>query len=158
MKLSLNPQRKNNMYNKGDKASKVAKHQYLYKHFGRPTFCSNKKCQHKSNIFEWCLKAGRKYTHNPKDYLWLCRSCHRKYDLTDDKKNQAINNLWWKTGKVLNHAKGERCHTSKLTKDKVLTIRKMLKDGHSYKELSELFDITRVSVGEIFNRVTWKHI
>lgn len=71
-------------------------HCYLRKNHGRPTYCSNDKCQKVSKIFEWCLKTGRKYSHNPDDYLWLCRSCHRRYDLTEEKKEQAVKNLWWK--------------------------------------------------------------
>ncbi len=83
---------------KGSSASKTAKHQWLTKNIGRPTFCCNSECKHKSQLFEWCLKRDKIYSHNPDDYLWLCRSCHRKYDLTEAKKLKAMENLWWKTG------------------------------------------------------------
>lgn len=80
---------------KGESASKEAKHQWLNQNIGNPTHCSNKDCKGKSKIYEWCLKIGHEYTHDPKDYLWLCRSCHRAYDLTPQKREQAIKNLRW---------------------------------------------------------------
>jgi len=80
---------------KGREASKNAMHKWLRKHFGNPDLCSNQNCEGKSQIFEWCLKQGREYSHDPDDYLWLCRSCHRRYDLTPEKFKQAIKNLWW---------------------------------------------------------------
>jgi len=83
---------------KGESASKGAKHRYLHEHYGHPTHCSNPGCEGKSTIYEWCLKTGRNYSHDPDDYLWLCRSCHRRYDLTPEKREKAIENLWWKRG------------------------------------------------------------
>jgi hypothetical protein len=65
---------------KGELAGKRSKHQWLDAHFGKPDICERLGCQGKSNLFEWCLKPGRKYTHNREDYLRLCRSCHRKID------------------------------------------------------------------------------
>lgn len=78
---------------KGDKASVSAFHTWLTKHHGRPDVCENRLCMGGSNIFEWCLKKGRKYSHNIEDYLRMCRSCHRKYDLTQEKRLKAIKNL-----------------------------------------------------------------
>lgn len=78
---------------KGQKASKNAFHKWLQVNYGKPTFCTNEKCKGKSKIYEWCKKTDKDYSHNPSDYLWLCRSCHRAYDLTPEKKKQAINNL-----------------------------------------------------------------
>ena len=78
---------------KGESARKETKHQWLNANCGKPTYCMSNFCEGKSTTFEWCLKTGRKYTHNPKDYLWLCRSCHRRYDLTLSKRLQAIKNL-----------------------------------------------------------------
>src|SRR3990167_8451284 len=85
---------------KGDNAGKTAKHKWLYKHFGRPQICENKSCAGNSNFFEWCLKKGKEYSHERNDYLRLCRSCHRRYDMDEEKKRKAIKNLWWKHGKI----------------------------------------------------------
>ena len=80
---------------KGNKAGIKAVHKWLGQHYGKPKYCINFNCLNKSNIFEWCKKIESSYTHNPNDYLWLCRSCHRKYDWTQEKKEQAIKNLIW---------------------------------------------------------------
>lgn len=78
---------------KGSLANKYSMHQYLYANYGKPTYCTNDDCSHKCKIYEWCLKTGREYSHNPRDYLWLCRSCHRNYDLTPEKKKAIVENL-----------------------------------------------------------------
>ena len=83
---------------KGEKAGYFAKHRYLYYHYGQPSICENLSCEKRSKVFEWCLKGGRSYSHNREDYLRLCRSCHRKYDLTEEKREKVIRNLWWKKG------------------------------------------------------------
>lgn len=82
---------------KGDKAGKTAVHKWLAKHFGRPSFCIHPDCNKKSKNYEWCKIEGRSYTHNSEDYIWLCKSCHRRYDLTPEKREKAIKNLpWWR--------------------------------------------------------------
>lgn len=73
-------------------------HSLLRYNHGSATKCENKKCKNKSFIYEWALKRGHKYSATPSDYLQLCRSCHRKYDLTPKKRQLAIKNLWWKKG------------------------------------------------------------
>lgn len=70
-------------------------HSYLKNNFGKAKHCESAICEKKSERYEWCLKTGRKYSKNPEDYLWLCRKCHRKYDLTPEKKEKAIKNLMW---------------------------------------------------------------
>ena len=32
------------------------------------------------------------------NFLRLCRSCHRRYDLTEEKSKKAQENLWWVRG------------------------------------------------------------
>ena len=75
---------------KGDKAGKTAMHHYIAKHYGRPSICENPLCEGKSKSFDWCIKTGRAYSHNREDYLRMCRSCHRRYDLTPEKKLKAV--------------------------------------------------------------------
>lgn len=81
---------------KGKRASKASKHCWLRKNHGRPSYCMNSLCLGTSKWFDWAKKTGRKYTHDPNDYLWLCRQCHHKYDMTLAAKKRAIKNLWWK--------------------------------------------------------------
>lgn len=78
---------------KGQDASKSAFHKYLDKNYGQPKLCENKDCKGKGKWFDWCLKTGKKYSHNREDYFRMCRSCHRAYDMTPDLKRKAIINL-----------------------------------------------------------------
>lgn len=65
-------------------------HMYLNRTYGKPTQCQNldcvyprkgaKKILEKPYKFEWALIKGKKYSRDRKDYIWLCTSCHRKYD------------------------------------------------------------------------------
>ncbi len=75
---------------KGELAGKSAKHKWLDNHFGKPQICENPHCLKKSKVFEWCLKRGGSYSRNRKDYLRLCRSCHRKYDWNEAKRGLKI--------------------------------------------------------------------
>jgi hypothetical protein len=79
------------MYYKGKNASKRAKHYWLDGNFGKPKMCEH--CDKTEGLFEWCIKTGKDYSHNRDDYLRLCRSCHRKYDMTPEKREKAIINL-----------------------------------------------------------------
>jgi hypothetical protein len=75
---------------KGDKASRSAYHKYLDSNYGKPKVCESPNCEGKSTWFDWCIKTGRVYSHDRNDYLRMCRSCHRKYDMTPEKRQQVI--------------------------------------------------------------------
>ena len=62
-------------------------------HYGNPSICEEKTCSGISKVFDWAIKHGREYSHNRKDYRRLCRSCHRKYDMTPERREQGIKNL-----------------------------------------------------------------
>lgn len=80
---------------KGNKASYHAKHAYLALHFGKANHCEMEHCSGKSIHFEWALKKGREYSHDPEDYLQLCKSCHCKYDLINVREKSRL----WKGGR-----------------------------------------------------------
>jgi hypothetical protein len=62
-------------------------HQKLRKENGRATCCENPNCKSiKPKIFEWALRKGLEYSSDPKDYMQLLPSCHRKYDETDERR------------------------------------------------------------------------
>ena len=77
---------------------KTQVHRWLDANFGKQRVCENKECKGKGNWFDWALKKNCKYERRKENFLRLCRSCHRRYDLTEEKKRQAIKNLWWKKG------------------------------------------------------------
>jgi uncharacterized C2H2 Zn-finger protein len=55
---------------KGETANIYTMHQWLRANVAIPDRCSGKRCPRISKTFDWCLKTGRKYSHNPKDYIW----------------------------------------------------------------------------------------
>lgn len=64
-------------------------HYRVRKKAGKPKFCSNKQCTSiNPKRFEWALIRGREYSDDPADYISLCPSCHRKYDLTEETRKK----------------------------------------------------------------------
>jgi len=78
---------------KGENVSVSTVHLWLATNYGRPNLCEEGSCKKKSNTYDWALKTGLEYSKNRESFRRLCRSCHRKYDLTEEKKVQAIKNL-----------------------------------------------------------------
>lgn len=77
MKLSAKRGIKNHMW-KGNKVGKLAIHHWLERNFGKLRkceICGDVNAKH----YDWANK-DHKYKRKRKDYLRLCRSCHRKYD------------------------------------------------------------------------------
>lgn len=54
--------------------------------------------------------------------------------------------------------KGERSGTAKLSSEDVIKIRAMRKAGHTYKEIGQKFDISRVHTTRICLMRSWEHI
>ena len=72
---------------KGDKASYYAIHRWIRIHFIRPDYCEiclSKKVKR----FEWANITGI-YTRDREDYLNLCTTCHKKYDMNRRKNESA---------------------------------------------------------------------
>jgi len=86
------PREKNPRW-KGDDASYTAKHQFLIRNYGNPTHCELCNIEgHREKggrwSVHWSKKKDREYTHDRDDYIGLCRSCHRKYDITEEELKQ----------------------------------------------------------------------
>lgn len=131
---------------KGDKSSISAKHAYLRTHYGRPTHCTNDKCEKRSTIYEWCKKTESEYTSNPDDYLWMCRSCHRKYDLTPEKRLMAMKNLLSTTRKF----------KTKLKLEDVKVIRERVAKGHRLVDIAKDYKVDPTTIGYIRDNKLWK--
>lgn len=65
-------------------------HQWLRWHFGSAKRCENRdkqilkfKCSNQSKHFEWANTKKHKYKRKRNDFIMLCISCHRKYDMTE---------------------------------------------------------------------------
>jgi hypothetical protein len=98
---------KNNYGWKGDNAKYFSYHNWLKLHYGRPKKCESPTCNGKSKNFHWAIKKGFHHSHNRKNYLRLCVSCHRKYDMTPEIKKRILKTLkkaiGWNTGLKRRH-------------------------------------------------------
>lgn len=64
---------------KGNFAGKIAKHARIERLKGKPNKCENCKTT-KAKKYDWA-NVDHKYSRKIDDYVRLCRSCHRKYDI-----------------------------------------------------------------------------
>ena len=64
-------------------------HGYLKYHHGSASKCESKTCSGKSTNYTYALKKGRTYSYKRADYKQLCRSCHTKYDHTEEGSERA---------------------------------------------------------------------
>jgi hypothetical protein len=58
-------------------------HKWIYKNYGKAIKCENIDCEKRSNDFEWALSKGKKYEYKRENFIQLCKSCHIKYDFTE---------------------------------------------------------------------------
>ena len=68
-------------------------HRWLKNNFGIAIKCDNNLCEGKSINFQWALVKGKKYEKNRENFIQLCKSCHSKYDITEEtfaKKSKAF--------------------------------------------------------------------
>lgn len=92
-KISLSNTGKLSSQWKGDDAKYQALHSYIHNHFGKANHCENDLCEGKSKEYQWALKPNSTYSRNIKDYFQLCRSCHRKMDMTNKTKEKISKKL-----------------------------------------------------------------
>jgi len=87
---------------KGDKASYGAKHARIKRKFGKADKCENKTCLGISKRYEWANKSGL-YKPEKNDWMSLCTSCHRKYDMTKEKAKRHSDKMkqFWKDNSSL---------------------------------------------------------
>jgi len=77
-KVSISKQGNKNYNWKGDNASMISIHKYLYKIKPKPSFCEI--CGKEKRLSLANIK-DHIYTKDPNDYKWLCYSCHKKQDM-----------------------------------------------------------------------------
>lgn len=79
---------------KGNKVGYTALHDWVRKYLGKPIKCSNAECKYpKKNSsrktlkfpkrFEWA-NIDHQYQRKKEDYISLCVSCHRNYDIKNN--------------------------------------------------------------------------
>ena len=90
--------------------------------------------------------------------------------LDGDRKNNKLNNLEWSThitnmedqikhGTLFNKARGTDHYFSKLNEKQVGIIKYLLKTKILFqKEIGKIFGVSRMTISDIKNNKTWKHI
>jgi len=123
---------------KGDLVGYSALHRWVERKLGKPLQCED--CGTTAvKRYEWANISGE-YKRDIKDFKRLCYKCHRKFD------DHLI-------------PRGEMVNTAKLTKEKVLEIRKLsLSSLFTPKILSKKFNVTSTMIHYIIKRINWKHI
>jgi hypothetical protein len=64
-----------------DKREYAKIHQWLAKNYGKADHCD--KCTKPTRRFQWALKKGCEYDYNVNNFIQLCTSCHKLYDMTE---------------------------------------------------------------------------
>jgi hypothetical protein len=88
---------------KGDDVGYGGIHNWLRINFGNPDVCENVDCLKKpTKRFEWALIKGKKCERKRENFIKMCVSCHRRYDMTEDKRQNMIKSQIkrWKTKKL----------------------------------------------------------
>jgi len=82
-----------NQLNKTNKYLYISIHTWIRHKYGSATKCTSENCKGKSKIFDWCKLKEKEYDYNINNFVEMCRSCHRKYDMTEDiRKSLASRN------------------------------------------------------------------
>lgn len=68
-------------------------HEWLNRQYGKANKCQSDRCNGKSKTYEYCLRAGMNHEKNISHYITLCRSCHRLYDMTDEKSKNVSKHI-----------------------------------------------------------------
>ena len=83
-------EREKNSQWKGENTGYIPKHLWIYFWKGKPKICIHCKATYKERKLCWANK-DHKYRRNLDDYISLCYSCHKKYDLKRSKNKKLIN-------------------------------------------------------------------
>jgi len=67
-------------------------HYWLKHNYGVASKCESKNCTKKSTDYQWAKKREKEYDYKRDNFINLCRSCHAKYDCTEEtiKKLKAL--------------------------------------------------------------------
>lgn len=63
-------------------------HYWLKVNYGKATKCESDTCEEKSKRYEWSLIHPNKYEAKRENFRQLCKSCHAKYDITEESKKK----------------------------------------------------------------------
>lgn len=59
-------------------------HYWIKHNYGKANKCENIECPEISRNYDWAKKKGKSYDYKRVNFIMLCHSCHKKYDMTDE--------------------------------------------------------------------------
>lgn len=118
-------------------------HDWINRHYGKANKCQNPNCKNKSKVYEYCLKRGREHDRNINNYIQLCRSCHRLYDMTDELKKKLTERI---AGKY-----NENLSLGPISKQKSVVLVEEDKVFESGKQLADYLGCNKSSVYMVLN-------
>lgn len=97
---------KNNLNWKGDKVGYFSLHAWLARTFGKADKCEacgiSEIPPNRKRYFHWALLKGKNYERKRENFWMLCQSCHIKYDMTQEWKDNIskskIGHIPWNKG------------------------------------------------------------
>lgn len=129
------PWNKGKTYNLGFRGGGYSSiHQWLKKRFGKANYCESADCKKISKVFHWAKIKGKKYEHKRENFIWLCASCHKKMDYTEEEK---LKNSRLRLGVKLSpaHRKAIKLATVGINKGNRNPIRPVMQIGLDGKEI-----------------------
>ena len=119
-------------------------HYWLKTKFKKSTTCESSTCRGISKKIEWALKKGKKYETKRENFICLCKSCHIRYDMTENTK-----------------AKISKLHKGRVLTDKQLKKRYVAIDQYtlsgvyvrSFESATEAEKLTGISRSSISNSI-----
>lgn len=68
---------------RGDEVGYSGIHIWLKDNYGKASQCQNINCKSVSKNYDWAKLRGVEYKRNRSNFIQLCKSCHRKYDVNE---------------------------------------------------------------------------
>ena len=75
---------------KWDEVGYMAIHNWLRDKFWKSNCCENPHCQKKSIQYQYALIQWKEYERKRENFIMLCRSCHKKMDMTDEIREKCM--------------------------------------------------------------------
>lgn len=126
-------------------------HNWLMKNYGSANKCENANCTYKNpKRYEYALRKGEQYDKKRKLFIMLCVSCHRRYDMTKEKRM-----------KMRESKLGELHPNVKLNSKIVRVIKWIFKENwYDVKqyEIASIFGVSPETIRLIKNGERWGHI
>lgn len=92
-------------------------HRWILKEYGKANKCEF--CDNIPKRYEWAKIHGKNYAYDISNYIQLCPSCHRKYDMTPEQRERMSlrtkKNPPWPNGENFFNmwGKGSKSHSAK---------------------------------------------